>query len=338
MHAETNADLKTKQTLEPLVTYFQLMTMNGGAFVFHVATQFGFLKILASAPLSLGEICANLKTQERPSLLVLKALQGMGLIEEVDLRYRLTAAAQFLSGSYEALGQEYWNHLPQLLKTGEPLKRMETQDGGEAEYRKQVQGLEWMMTPSAKAAVAALGIGQRRKNLNILDLGAGSGIWSLEMLKVDPGSQATLVDWPGVLPVAQQMAAIKSLTSRVQLISGDYHRLDFKEGAYDLVILGNITHLEGKKPLLDLLKRVKPALSERGEVVIFDVSSQQKSGALSASLYEVGLALRTSAGEVHSEQALQAALEATGFAPTPMLALPVPPYTMGMMVASLQGN
>ncbi len=176
--------------------------------------------------------------------------------------------------------------------TGQPLVQMDTVEASETEYVRQVLGLDWMMRPAALAAVGLLPDVLKKPGFRILDLGAGSGVWSFQLLDSDKSATATLVDWAGVLNIARAKASERGIAERVNFISGNYHEVDF-QGTYDQVILGNITHLESPNQLFALLKRAKAALKADGEIVIFDVFDSQPKGQLAFALYSLGLGLRS---------------------------------------------
>jgi hypothetical protein len=103
--------------------------------------------------------------------------------------------------------------------------------------------------------------------------------------------------------------------------------------AFDLAIMANVTHLETAAGNRDLFERVRRALRPGGEIAVIDVFPAQPDGALPATLYALGLALRTTGGRVHSAAELQEWLAAAGFGESRFTILNAPPYTMGMLLA-----
>lgn len=177
--------------------------------------------------------------------LVLDTLRALGLVQSNGDRYTLTVLAMgLLGGSYRKLGDEYWAHLPGFLKTGHPWIKMDDARQSEAHYQSQAAALAWMPAPAAEAAAQTLGVGEKLKDLNILDIGAGSAIWSLTMARHDQGTTVTAVDWPAVLEVAAETASNFGLSDRLTTIVGNYHEVDLPESRFDLALLGNVTHLE----------------------------------------------------------------------------------------------
>ncbi|MGZ3805780.1 MAG: class I SAM-dependent methyltransferase [Pseudobdellovibrionaceae bacterium] len=326
--------MKPMEMLKPLQTYFDLMTFNGAAYVFQVAKGMGILDaIMASGGGKVSLIAQKAGTQETPCRLVLDCLAGMDLLEVRDGAYYPTSVMRMLSGPYSQLGKEYWDHLPMFVKTAQPITRMDDPQLSEKEYIRQVESLDWMMKPSALMASRLLGVGTQSKGLKILDLGAGSGVWSLQMLQEDPTATCTLVDWPGVLQVARAKATAAAINDRVTYIAGNYHEVDFEGTDYDMVILGNVTHIETEEGLSDLLLRSSKALKTNGKLVIFDVFPTQEKGKLATPLYALGLALRTQSGQIYSFDQLKTACLANCFIDVKFTALEITPYTMGMVTA-----
>jgi 2-polyprenyl-3-methyl-5-hydroxy-6-metoxy-1,4-benzoquinol methylase len=265
--------------------------------------------------------------------LLLDGLCSIGTLTRKDDAYSPALVTQFLSGNYKNLGDEYWDHLPQFLQTGIPLAKMDSIEQSEEQYEQQVSALAWMMAPAAEGMARLLGIGTARKALEILDVGAGSGIWSLTCAKHDAGSKVTVSDWPVIAKIAAGFAQQMGLQDRFSAIPGNYHEAELGNGKFDLAIVANVTHIETAQGNTDLLCRIHGALRPGGEVVIVDVMPTQVEGQISAALYALGLGLRTEAGQVHSPEVLQQYLGDAGFKEARLLPIAVPPYTMGMILA-----
>jgi len=61
-----------------------------------------------------------------------------------------------------------------------------------------------MSYPCAKAAALELEVGSRWKNLNVLDIAAGSGAWGIAFAQSDIGTKVTALDLPNVLEVTKR--------------------------------------------------------------------------------------------------------------------------------------
>ena len=325
-----NSDEKYKA----LLTYFELMTHNGSAHIYRTARQFGIFEAIGDTKSTAKDVAERRGLHERPVQLLLDGLVSMGTLVRDGQHYSLALVSQFLFGNYKNLGDEYWEHLPQFLTTGVPLARMDSVEQSEEQYEAQVSALAWMMTPAAETMARMLGMGRARKSLKILDVGAGSGIWSLSCAKQDPATTVTASDWPAIVEIAEGFARKMGLDDRFTALPGNYHESEFDDCEYDLAIVANVTHIETADGNRRLFKRLHSALKPGGEIAIVDVMSDQAEGQASAALYALGLGLRTESGQVHKPEVLQQCLGDAGFSPSSVRPIAVAPYTMGVMLAT----
>jgi ubiquinone/menaquinone biosynthesis C-methylase UbiE len=144
----------------------------------------------------------------------------------------------------------------------------------------------------------------------------------------------TAVDWPAVLEVAREKAAEMGLAERLTTIAGNFHEITLPPAQFDLVFVANVTHLLTPDGNAVLFKRARSALRLGGRLAIIDVFPGQPQGDINRTLYAVGLALRTEHGRVYSASELKPLLAEAGFGAPELVPLPVPPFAVGMLVAS----
>lgn len=319
---------------ELLPAYFRLMNANGAAHVYREAVRCGMLAALAAGGKTAEQVARACETMMRPTALMLQALVSLGLVRECDHTYYVTSLAELLlAGSYRNLGDEYWGHLPTLLRTGQPLVRMDDVSQSETHYQSQAAILGWMLAPAAQCAAQFLADSLPAK-AKILDLGAGSAVWSLTLAKHVTDANVTAVDWPAVLEVAAETARDLGLSDHLKTIAGDFHATPLPEGQFHLAIIANVSHLLTPEGNVALLEKARRALLPDGRVAVIDVFPGQPEGDLNRALYELGLALRTERGHVYSFAELEPVFQAAGFHEPQLLPLPVPPFAVGMLLAA----
>lgn len=321
------------QELSALAGYFELMAANGAVSVYQSAKAAGVLDVFAKGPATAAQVAACAGLAERSTALLLECLRSLKLLNRVDDSYAPTPALEFLLGSYQNLSQEYWMHLPEFLRSDAPFKRMDSAEISEAEYVAQARSLEWMLKAPAALAAEQLGIGDERRGCRIVDLGAGAAVWSVAMLARDPEAHAVAVDWPAVLALAARAAEEAGVSARFEARPGDLRKLELPSQAFDLALLGNVTHLLTPEQNVGLFARVRDWLAPAGALVVFDILSDDPRGSLASALYALGLALRTENGRVYRAAELGELVRKAGYSRWRVESLGAPPYTMGMLVA-----
>lgn len=226
-----------------------------------------------------------------------------------------------------------WAHLPAYLRSGEPMMRA---DGDAVErgrvYVDVVTALGRMFAPSAEQLALALAPLAPR---TVLDVGAGSGVWSLALAGVVPELQVTALDLPAVLEAFVTRATTLGLADRVSTLARSFHDEPLGEGPYDVVLLAGVLHLEPPSSAAALIARAARALSPTGRLVVVDALGGEGSAALAHSLYAMNLALRTQRGTPHGRVALTAWLCDAGATTIDSVDLPFP--ALGALVAAMSG-
>lgn len=322
----------SEKKYKDLEVYFNLMLANGSSSLYRIVQDMHLFNSFAHGEKFSAEDLANKHHFKLlPTKVLCETLVTMGLLEKNGEYFTLSNVMNLLKGNYKNLSDEYWAHLPTLLKTGVPFKKMDTAENSEMEYQVQVKSLEWMMTPCAQLMVKM--IADKERSLNILDVGAGSGVWSFNFLYTNPKANCTLADWPAVLKVAKDTAEKTHIKDRVSYIEGNFHLTNFGEARFDYATLGNVTHIQSPDENKFLFKKIYDALRPGGKLIILDAYGKVPEGALARALYQMGLTIRTVQGKVYQPQELEPWLKEAGFTSFEFDSIETVPYSMGMFVA-----
>lgn len=147
----------------------------------------------------------------------------------------------------------------------------------------------------------------------LLDLGGGSGAYSIVATQTFPGLEAIVLDLPPVTAVADEYIAANGASERVRTLPGDFTRTDFPADIDVVVMASNLPQYEP-----DLIRLVVgkafDALVPGGEMhLIGETLHDDRQGPLSAALWGLNEAVQGSTGVAHTEGEVQGYLQGAGF-------------------------
>ncbi len=173
----------------------------------------------------------------------------------------------------------------------------------------------------APLVVKALGtMGVRR----ILDLGGGSGAYSIAFAKARPEVQCEILDVPQVVPLTAEYVRQAGISAQVSLRAGDMLQEDFGSG-YDLIMLNAICHMFSEEQNRDIFRRAHRALVPNGRLVVQDfILNPDKTGPQHAVLFSLNMLVSTEAGASYSEVEYTQWMQAAGFTDVRRINLPGP--------------
>lgn len=292
--------------------------------------HFPVFRILSDGCCSFADFRKALELEERPAVVLTTALKAFGLIREADglltltdlASEHLTPGGYFNVRDYIALAAESPGVLEmvQRLKTNRPR---ETDSGAAFIYR---DGMRSAMEQSELARHFTLALAGRAKNVApylakelpakdgvLLDLGGGTGIYSIACLEAHPNLKAIVLDRPEVLKVADELAKDYGIGDRLELRPGDMFEDPLPSS--DLVLLSNVLHDWDVPECRRLIARSAEALRPGGWLLIHDVFlNDDLSGPLEIALYSAALFTLTE-GRAYSAKEYRTWMEESGLVP-----------------------
>jgi (2Fe-2S) ferredoxin/SAM-dependent methyltransferase len=276
------------------------------------------------------QIGTRINANTRAVGMLLNALVALGLLSKSGDDYRNTPeSARFLvQGSKD-------NHRNGLLHTANIWHRWSTltdavrsgtrvpidQDDTPEWTRNFIVGMQRNAKDRAPLVVRALGTAGVRR---ILDLGGGSGAYSIAFAKACPDVQCEILDIPEVVPLTAEYVSQAGLLAQVSLRTGDMLPDDFGSG-YDIIMLNAICHMFSEQQNRDIFGRAHQALAPNGRLVVQDfILNPDKTGPQQAALFSLNMLVATDAGASYSEFEYTNWMKAAGFAEVRRINLPGP--------------
>jgi (2Fe-2S) ferredoxin/2-polyprenyl-3-methyl-5-hydroxy-6-metoxy-1,4-benzoquinol methylase len=278
------------------------------------------------------EVAARTGSDPRATEMLMNALVAMGWLAKQDTIYRnsLSSARYFVDGSADDSRAatmhlvhlwQTWSTLTECARAGASVFHQEMVDRGEEWTRSFIAAMHRNARARAPLVVRAVGTeGVTR----MLDVGGGSGAYSIAFASANENLQVDLLDLATVIPIAQGHIKSGGLAERIRTRPGDLRVDNFGEG-YDLVFVSAICHMLGPDENKDLLKRCFAALAPGGRVVIQDfILDPGKTAPKSAALFALNMLVGTPAGSTYTEAEYATWLEAAGFQEVRHVRLPGP--------------
>ncbi len=276
--------------LDPTPIFEAFRGNHGTELLTAAVAHFGLFRILAEGPIPFQSLGERLDLSERPLVVLLTCLRAQGLVsfnseggyQATDLaREHLTPGANFDVSGYIGLAAESPGVLEMVerLRTNRPAGS--DQDGAAFIFR---EGLESAMEQEDSARSLTLALAGRARNVApvlaevvplhdagvLLDVGGGTGIYSIAWLRRHPQLEAVVWDRPEVLKVAREMATEHGVVDRLREVSGDMFADPIPISA-DVILLSNILHDWDVPECRKLITRCANALPSGGRLIIHDV-------------------------------------------------------------------
>jgi predicted nicotinamide N-methyase len=148
---------------------------------------------------------------------------------------------------------------------------------------------------------------------HMLDLGGGSGVYSIEACRSNPSLRATVLDAPNVCVVTREFIEKAGLSDRIDAVGGDFTRDPFPPGA-DLVLLCGNLHAYDSTTAKQVIQKAYDLLPSGGGMILCDyMINAERTGPPVSAFLSVSLNFRGGSGKVHDANEFRAYLEAAGF-------------------------
>ena len=282
-------------------------------------------------------IAGSMGTDARATEMLLNALAAMGLLVKQDGIFRnAPAAARFLSSASRESARPAllhiahlwprWSTLTDCVRAGHAMARSE--DAAADWTEAFIAAMHRNAAERAPQVVRAVGAAGVRR---MLDVGGGSGAYSISFAQANPALKSEILDLADVMPIAQGHIDEAGVADRVSIRVGDL-RSDRLGQGYDLVFVSAICHMLSPQENCDLLRRCCAVLESGGRIAIQDfILEPDKTAPRWGALFALNMLVGTPGGSSYSEPEYTEWLSGAGFRDIRHVRLPGP---AGIMIAA----
>jgi len=241
------------------------------ACVIVAAAELDVFTILHGRPMDAAGLAGRIEGDPRATAVLLDALAAMRLLSKRDGVYEVPAdVADVLTetGAHCRLGMvrhqgnclRRWGQLARVVRTGRAVEGEVSVRGAEGDVASFIRAMHEISDPVAPQLIESLG---PMRFDHLLDLGGGSGTWTIPFLRRYPNARATIFDLPDVIPMARNLLKNVGMADRVRLVAGSFYT-DELPGGTDLVWVSAIVHQNSREQNRVMFGRVFAALVPGG--------------------------------------------------------------------------
>ena len=286
------------------------------------AVELRLFGLIGDGGLTSAELAGRAATDSRATDRLLNALCALRLLVKRDGRFWNTpdgrrylddGSPEFAAGLGHTAGMWHtWSGLTEAVREGRPALRAAINERGEAWLKPFIAAMHYRAAQQAPGVAALIGLeGVER----VLDVGGGSGAFSMAFAAKKPGLVAVVFDLPNVLPLTREYIAGAGLTGRVTTAVGDY-LVDPLPKGFDLVFLSAVVHSNSPEQNAALLASCAAALNPGGRVAVVDwVMDDDRVTPPGGAYFALNMLVATDHGDTFTEREIRGWMNEAGLAP-----------------------
>lgn len=284
------------------------------------AVELGVFAVLGDDCMTSEQVAREIGADPRATDRLMNALVALGLLKKENNRFAngpdalevlVPGKPGYMGGALmHAVNMwDSWSTLTQAVKEGTCVLKREGKERAEWVVPF-IAAMHYNASERANEVVKHIDLtGVRR----VLDVGGGSGAYSITFCKASPDLQAVVFDLPDVVPLTQQYVAEAGLSDRISTTIGNYNVNELGSG-FDLIFLSAIIHSNSPSENIELFKKCRRAVNEGGRIVVQDfIMKPDRTRPPFAALFALNMLVATAAGDTFTEEEVKNWFDAAGF-------------------------
>lgn len=276
------------------------------------------------------QVAGKLHTDMRATEMLLNALVSLETLLKTDGVFHISSvAARYLAeGGQNDLRLSLmhsvnlwhrWSTLTDCVRKGTSVTHRPIADRDQDSTKAFIAAMH--SNAAARAAVVTDAV-ETSGITRMLDVGGGSGAYSIAFARANQNLRSVIFDLPAVVPLAQKYVQEAGLSDRIATQTGDMH-VDSLGTGYDLVFISAICHMNSPEENVALFVKAFKALKSGGRVVMQDfILNRDKTSPRQAALFSLNMLVGTVSGASYSEDEYIKWMQQVGFQKVQGIKLP----------------
>jgi ubiquinone/menaquinone biosynthesis C-methylase UbiE/predicted transcriptional regulator len=284
------------------------------------AAELDLFTIIQDSPSSAEKMAEKLGLDPRALARVMECLATFGLLNKDTNEYSLTDQGALLSSKHPASSLPMLLHMSRLWVNWSDLTGIVQKKIGsghspsmplDRDSRQVFIGAMHVVGRTLSEDIAVdLDLSGYRK---LLDIGGGSGTYTIALLRRNPEMKAILFDLKEVIEMARERLSSEGLLDRAELIAGDFYA-DELPGGSELALLSAIIHQNSREQNVELFKKTFRALVPGGAILVRDhIMNEQRTWPPEGAMFAINMLVNTAGGDTYTFLEVEQDLRNAGF-------------------------
>jgi len=298
-----------------------------------VGNELDIFSLLSKKPAAAETLARELHLHPRPLGRLLNALVACGLLNKRNEKFSNTeiAAAFLVKGKPEYFGDylgivndvaETWGRYEKVIRENRSLPLFQKDYPQASDTARVLDGRHHQLVRRVMLAQEAFSYRQAQvlpavynfsQHRLLLDIGGGTGIFSIMAVKAQPSLNAIVFDMPAVCAVARERIKFYKVAKKVTVKEGNILTDELPGGA-DVALVSTVLDGYDEPECRMLLKKVFSALPSRGVLMVNETMlNEERTGPLFPALFSLELMLERNTGDSRTEGEIRQWMKDAGF-------------------------
>ncbi len=276
------------------------------------ANEYDLFTYLDKKPRTKEEIAKGLNAKTKAIELLLNALVSIKVLKKEDNQYQNTKAAnKCLVKNNPGYYGDMIKHINDTSQSWGELEKhiFKTKPKIENQTERFTRAMDNSAKEKGREMAEKIPLKDKEK---LLDIGGGSGAYSLAFIEKNPRLKATILDLKETIKVTEKLLKNIPHKERIKTLSQDYEK-ELPTG-YDAVLLSNIIHSNTNRDNQRLIEKCHKTLDKDGILIIHDyILNNDKTEPEEAAIFALHMLLYNKDARTYSWKEIEEWLKKAGF-------------------------
>ena len=276
--------------------------------IFLTAYELEVFTALGNKSKSSEKVSRELRTDSRALDRLMNALCAMNLLKKKNgkfsnrpagERFLVKGSPQYMQGLTHFIDLwNSWSTLTEAVCYGNPAALQSIDDRDSESLDGFIAAMHERGYRQAPPVISMLNLSNVK---SVLDVGGGSGIFSMAFVKSEKGLKATVFDLPNVIQITRMYIGKEKLSKKIKTVPGNYLKDNLPEG-FDLIFLSAVIHSNSPEQNNKLMKKCYRSLNPNGQIVIQDfIMDDNRTSPVFGAFFALNMLTGTENGDTYTE-------------------------------------